>query len=111
MINSLASGKYIVVTGQTSPYLDMSRPSAGMIRMNGSTLEAFDGYSWISISSNPIVSLTPKAEALLDWAKAKREEDLKVENLCQSNPALSKARDNYEMIKRLVASEENIDIL
>lgn len=111
MINNLSSGKYILVTGSASPYIDMSNPSAGMIRMNGSILEAYNGYSWVPISSSPMVSLTPEAELLLDWAKSKREEDLKIENLCQSNPALAKAKDNYEIIKRLVASEEKLDIL
>lgn len=111
MISNISSGRYISISGNNTPCIDMSRPSAGMLRMNGSTIEVYDGYVWISISNYPTISLTVEAQSLLDWVRTKKEEEEHIDDMCRNNPALAKARDNYEVIKRLVASEKKCDTL
>jgi hypothetical protein len=44
--------------------------------------------------------LTPEAEALLDWAREKRNEELAWESLAKKNQAVKIALDNLEQAKR-----------
>lgn len=107
MINNInSSGKYITIYNNTSaPYIDMSMPSAGILRFNGSTMEVYNGSVWVPLNNNPSITLTTEAETLLDWAKEKIRQQEKREELIQNNPALKIA---YERIKK---AEADFDIL
>lgn len=110
MINTINSqGKYITSWTTSSPHVNMSNPSAGILRFNGSILEAFDGFSWVSITANATVMLSEEAESLLDWAKQKRLEEEELNKMCLEYPALAKARETFETIKRIVGSEVTSD--
>lgn len=111
MIKGIASaGKYVTVSGGSSPmpYISPGAQSSGMVRYNTNSqnLEVYDGVAWITYAgSYSSVGLTPDAEALLDWAKEKREEELKIQTMTEKFPALKKAKENYDLIWNMVKDE------
>lgn len=100
MINYIAPGAMIDVSegGYSSgPYIDMSRPSAGMVRYNGNNFEVYDGSSWIMISYNsPQVSLNSSAVTAITWAFNKMAEEAELEKLSRSHPSIQAAYDHLK---------------
>ena len=118
MIKGIAvTGKYTVVTNGSpmNPYISPGGQSAGMTRYNTNmnTLEVYDGITWKEIgSSYASVGLTPEAESLLDWAKAKQSEELQYLSLASKHPAVKIALENLERAKQqldatIILSEEH----
>ena len=99
----------VVVQQHSAPYINMSNPSAGMMRYNGNncSMEVYDGSTWMMLSSGASVDLSSDSKAALEWAKAKMREEARLDELCQKYPGLAKARENYEVFKRLVENEIN----
>jgi hypothetical protein len=113
MIKGLTGGQYVNVGNghPSNPYISPGSTGAGMVRYNINTncMEVNDGNSWQQLGMNyASVELTPEAVALLDWAKKKKAEEDRLDELCKKYPGLRKARDNYEIFKRLVEVEENV---
>ncbi len=119
-INS--SGRYITVSGGTAsaaPYVNMSNPSAGMIRFNGSTqnMEVYDGMNWLTLASNyATVELNYDTEQLLEWAKKERQKQIEREKRIKNNPALQKAyeaivraEDNFNILEKFVENDDTHD--
>lgn len=78
----------------------------GMIRINGSDLQVFDGTNWIYMAATyASVDLDADTQSLLEWARAERDKQNNREHRIRNNPALKKA---YEAIQR---AEENYDLL
>ena len=96
-------GRYITVTGgnPTNPYILPGSQSAGMMRYNTNmnNVEVYDGQSWKEISSYANISMTSDAEALLDWARKKRDEELSAQQLGEKHTAVKIALDNLEKAK------------
>lgn len=108
MIKSIAGGQGIVVSGGStgSPYIDMNRHSAGMVRYNGSNMEVYDGGSWLTISSSyPMIELSHDVHELLQWAKRKRDEEFRLKDIVDKNSAVKEAYDN------LTKSQEQLEVL
>jgi len=105
MIKGIAhTGRYIQVTGGNpmNPYIPPGSQSAGMVRYNTNmnTMEVYDGQNWKEISNNyASVSLTGEAEALLDWARKKRNEEAELEALAKEHPAINIALANLKKAK------------
>ena len=98
-----------VSAGNTSvPYVNqnINNPMQGMIRINGSDMQVFDGNNWTTMSTSyATVGLDQDTQDLLQWARTQRQLDLNRKLLIENNPALAKA---HEAIKR---AEDNFDIL
>lgn len=110
MIKGITGGPNVIVNGGNAswPYINSnsSNPIQGMIRLNGSDMQVFDGNTWLNLSSGyASVSLDADAQDLLQWARTQRQLDLNRKTLIKNNPALQKA---YESIQR---AEANFDIL
>ena len=110
MIKGLQGITGVTVTGGNTilPYINqnVNNPMQGMIRVNGTDMQVFDGNSWINMgTSYPTVSLDQDTQDLLQWARTQRQLDLNRKFLIENNPALAKA---YDSIKR---AEANFDIL
>lgn len=93
MIKNITGGQYInVMGGSTSyPYVNMSNPSAGMMRYNGNNqnMEVYDGSGWMTITGNSsIVDLNNDAKELLEWARMKRAEEQYLKNEAEKNPTI-----------------------
>jgi hypothetical protein len=102
MIKSIGGINNVVVTGgdEFMPYVNMSNPSAGMVRYNGNNqcLETYDGASWFIIAaSNAKVDLTGSANAAIVWAMSKMAEEAELQKLAHDHPAVRAA---YEAFKR-----------
>jgi hypothetical protein len=110
MMTSIIGGPGIVVSNNTSslPYVSINpnNPIIGMMRVNNSRVEVFDGNIWIGMSTAcPSVSLDQETQDLLQWARAQRTMQMNRLEAAQRNPALLKA---LEAVKR---AEENFDLL
>ena len=105
----MGNGGVIVSGGNTAlPYIgsNMNNPIQGMIRINGTDMEVFNGTGWQTLSTSyATVGLDQDAQDLLQWARKQRQLDLDRKTLIKNNPALEKA---YEAVKR---AEANFDIL
>jgi len=110
MIKGLQGNMGVTVSGGNTslPYVgpNPNNPITGMLRINNTELEVFNGTSWQMISTSyATVSLDQETQDLLSWAKTQRTMQLNRLTLAQNNPALMKA---LEAIKR---AEENFELL
>jgi hypothetical protein len=63
-------------------------------------LEINDGNSWQSLhSSHPMISLSSDAETLLDWARAKRDEEWRIAAMAAKHPTVADALAAVELAK------------
>jgi hypothetical protein len=102
MIKSIGGSNNVVVGGGSTfmPYVNMSNPSAGMIRYNGSNenIEVYDGASWLQLVANHAsVDLSSNANAAIVWAMTKMAEEAELQKLANEHPAVHAA---YEAFKR-----------
>lgn len=119
MIKGLTGTCGVTVSGgDTSlPYINQNpnNPIQGMIRINMTGLEVFNGTSWQSLpSSYATVSLDQETQDLLMWAKAQRTMAMNRLTLAQNNPALmkaleklKKAEDDFELLAKFVEYDEH----
>jgi hypothetical protein len=121
MIKGLASiGKYTVVSaGNTSvPYVNqnVSNPMQGMIRVWGTDMQVFDGTNWLVMNTSyASVGLTTEAESLLEWARQKRQEELELVALAETNPTIKdllntikQKQEQIDIVKTLIKKEETV---
>lgn len=98
-----------VAGGNTSlPYVgpNPSNPMTGMLRINMTEMEVFNGSNWQQISTSyATVGLDQDVLDVIQWARKQRDQQFKREQLIKNNPALGKA---HEAIMR---AEANFDIL
>lgn len=108
MINYITGKNNIQVTVSGGrPYISPGSQSAGMVRYNTNSqqMEVYDGVSWQMISSICEVSLSGETEMIIEWAREKMLEERRIDELCEKHPGLRKARDNFELFKKLIAEE------
>ena len=107
-----------VSAGNTAlPYVgtNTSNPMTGMLRINNTDMEVFNGNSWQQISSSyATVSLDQEILDVIQWARTQRTMALNRMTLAQNNPALMKAleavkraEDNFELLAKFV--EHDLD--
>lgn len=108
MIHSIVGTTGVRVSQNSSsmPYINMSAPSAGMMRYNGSSMEVYDGSCWLTLGMGYAnIELDFEVLSLLEWARKKRSEELERERLAETNPTM---RDLIEQIKQ---KEEQLRIV
>jgi hypothetical protein len=109
--NIIGHGKYMnVIGGSASNYINnfSGAQGVGNIRFNttNQNMEVYDGNGWATLSMGHVsVGLNAEAESLLDWARKKRQEELDLEVLANSNPTI---KDLMETIKQ---KQEQITIV
>ena len=101
MINSIYSSTsgYLNVNGYNNiPYIypDSNNPATGMIRMNGTHCEVFNGSTWIQFGSSAEVSLSGSAISALDWCQKKMSEESRIKELAAKNVTVADALAKYE---------------
>lgn len=99
------------------PYVgsNPNNPMTGMIRINNTELEVFNGASWQQLpSSYATVSIDQEVLDVIRWARTQRTMALNRMHLAQNNPALMKAleavkraEDNFELLAKFV--EHDLD--
>lgn len=86
----------------TRPNVYPNGAFAGAVRYNINTLEVFDGVYWQPLSL-PLTEVNFSANNVLSWARKKMLEEEKEAELIKNFPAYAKAKENLEMIKRLIS--------
>lgn len=109
MIRNITAGYGIHIggsTGYSTPYIDATRPSAGMVRYLNNNLEIYDGSSWIIMqASYPQVELSGHVQAIIQWAEKKMAEEARVKELAAKHPSVA---DALEAVK---LAEEQVQIV
>jgi len=110
MIKGLTgNGGVIVSGGNTSlPYVgpNSSNPMTGMVRVNMTELEVFNGSNWQQLpSSYATVSLDQDVLDVIQWARTQRTLEMNRATLIANNPALENA------YKAVLRAEQNFEIL
>jgi hypothetical protein len=103
MIRNITAGYGIHIGGSTSystPYIDSTRPSAGMVRYLNNNLEIYDGSNWMIMqSSYPQVELDGVTQEAIQWVRRKMEDEKKILELAKTYPTVADAllaRDRAE---------------
>jgi hypothetical protein len=94
MIRNITGGYGIQVSGSaySAPYVDASRPSAGMVRYNNGNIEVYDGGSWLVLqSSYPQIELDHETREILQWAQNRMVEEERMIALAKSHPTVADA--------------------
>lgn len=118
MINGIAVGNGLSISAYTTPnpYIDLSRPSSGMLRFSSIGFEVYDGSAWQHIPGNyPLLELGADVHELLQWAKIKRDEEYEMRELVGKYPNLSdaydellKAKERFKMLSILMLEEKKV---
>jgi hypothetical protein len=92
-------GMFTQVSGgsPSGNYYQTGQPMSGMTRYVSNNLEVYDGSSWQQIgSSYASIGLTANAEAAINWALSKMNEEAELEKLSSEHPAVKAAYDNMK---------------
>jgi len=120
--NIYANGPFIQVdsSGQSynTPYIDMTRPSAGMVRWNNNQFEVYDGgSSWMPVGGNgqAMISLRPNVDTAIMWVERKMQEEAYFRELAEKYPAvadaiahLKEAEAQLQVVAALVEEETKL---
>jgi hypothetical protein len=104
MIKGLQGITGITISGGNTalPYVgpNSNNPMTGMIRINNTELEVFNGTSWQQISSSyATVGLDQDVLDIIQWARKQRDQEKEWYNLASSNEAVRIALDQLEQAK------------
>ena len=116
-----STGKYMnVVGGHATNYINNYSGAQGIGNMRFNTsnqnLEVYDGSNWVTLNmGNATVGLNYRAEELLDWAEKKRQEELEIQALAETNTTISdlvnqikEKQEQIRIVKTLIKEEEKI---
>jgi len=104
MIKGLTGSRGIAVNGGNTslPYvgLNNSNPMTGMLRINGTEMEVFNGNNWQTIgTSYATVELDTETTMLLKWAREKQKEEELLTTMPSDHPAVKTAKQNLNKVK------------
>ena len=106
MIKGLTAGYGLQIggnTGYSAPYIDATRPSAGMVRYLNNNLEIYDGSNWMTMqSSYPQVEFSGEVQSILAWARGKMAEEARIKELAKTSPAVADALEAVKQAKEQV---------
>ena len=105
MIKGLQGISGITVSGGNTalPYVgpNANNPMTGMMRINGTEMEVFNGSSWLQLpSSYATVGLDQDTLDVVQWARKKRDEEMVWQSLAKDNKAVKIALDNLEQARQ-----------
>ena len=105
MIKGLQGISGITVSGGNTalPYVgpNANNPMTGMLRINGTEMEVFNGSSWQMLSTSyATVGLDQDVLDLVQWSRKRRDEEKMWQSLANDNKAVKIALDNLEEAKR-----------
>jgi hypothetical protein len=92
----------------TLPYVgpNPNNPMTGMLRINNTDIEVFNGNSWQQLSTSyATVTLDQDILDIIQWARTQRQLEQNRATLIANNPALENA------YKAVLRAEQNFDIL
>jgi hypothetical protein len=84
------------------PYIgpNIQNPMTGMVRINGTEIEVFNGSSWLQLSTSyATVGLDQDILDIVQWARKKRKEEDDWYKLASTNEAVRIALEQLEQAK------------
>ena len=104
MIKGLTGTCGITVSGGNTalPYVgpNTTNPMTGMLRINMTELEVFNGTNWQTVASSyATVSMDQDVLDIVQWARKKRDEETAWYKLASTNEAVRIALDQLEQAK------------
>ena len=113
MIKTIStSSPFITVSGGNpgSTYIGNYSNAAGVGNMrynpNNQNIEVYDGSTWIILSAHHAnISLSDETVSLLEWARKKRDEELEMERLAQTNSTIK------DLVTQLKEKQEQIHVV
>ena len=73
---------------------------------NNQNIEVYDGSTWIILSAHHAnISLSDETVSLLEWARKKRDEELEMERLAQTNSTIK------DLVTQLEEKQEQIHVV
>jgi len=123
MIKYIASsGKYTTVIGESvANYINnySGAQGVGNLRFNttSQSMEVYDGNGWILLQMGHVnVGLNAEAESILDWARQKRQEELELEALAETNATvrdllntIKQKQEQISIVRTLIKKEESVE--
>lgn len=89
MIKTIIAGPGLVASGSIyQPYVNISAPSAGLVRYNNNNIEVYDGSSWLPLTTTTTIDFDYATREVLDWAKEQMRKEKAIEKL-KDNPAIA----------------------
>jgi predicted dehydrogenase len=107
-----ARGRYMqVMGGSGGTYVNNYSGGQGIgnMRYNTSTqqMEVYDGNNWVHMNMpDATVGLNDEAEALLDWARERRNEEIMLKERMKHHPGLQEAYERLEIMKALTLEQD-----
>jgi hypothetical protein len=100
----------------STPYINTSQPSTGMLRMHPSfsngRLEVYDGSQWQEIGNGHAeIDLNHQAKEVMSWARDKMHAEKRLANLIEQHPGLKELHDKFEMMRVLCEQEEKNEMV
>ena len=80
----------------------------GQMRYNGSSqnIEVYDGSTWLTMSSSyPTIELSPEVQSIINWARMKMAEELRIKELAAKHPTVADA------LKAVEKAEEQVRVV
>lgn len=110
MINVISTGSILISQSPSSPYIGSNTGNSvvGQMRYHSGRVEVYDGSSWLPISSNVYINLTPDAEDAIKWVMKKKAEEYQLIELAAKYPAIKDLREKLDVVIALVKEEEKI---
>lgn len=112
MIKSINSNsRYLGISGgEGGNYINHFSGAQGVGNMRFNTvnqrIEIWDGTSWIELATSfATVGLDPEAVELLDWARDKRQEELRIKKLAKQHPGIQDLQQKLEIMVALVSQD------
>ena len=109
MIKSISSAsRYLrVSSNQPGTYINNYSGAQGVGNMRFNTvdqrIEIWDGTSWKALDMHfATVGLDPEAVELLDWARDKRQEELRIKKLAKQHPGIQDLQQKLDIMIALV---------
>jgi hypothetical protein len=63
--------------------------------------------SWHTLGGDTSINFSKETVEVLEWARTKMQEEVKLRSLMDRHPGLKDLHDKYEMMKALCQQEEN----
>jgi hypothetical protein len=112
MIKSIhSSSPFLTVSGGNpgSTYIgNFNGTGVGNMRYNPNSqnIEVYDGSTWVILSAHHSnINLTPEAVSLLEWARKKRDEELELERLAETNSIIK------DLVTQIKEKEEQVRVV
>jgi hypothetical protein len=111
MIKGLTGSTHVTVSGGnvSLPYIgpNANNPIQGMIRVNMTDFEVFNGTGWQQLpSSYATVGLEPTAEEAIKWVRHKMAEERDLLQRMERHPGLKQAYEQFKIMDILTLEEE-----